>query len=66
MVIKIQLNCSDLDLPTPNPLAFYIGVASQRLVEPPDQEGYNRGPTVTQPNLPLSIKTYNIGYEGLM
>lgn len=66
MLIKIQLNCSDLDLPTSNPLAFYIGVASQRLVEPPDQEGYNRGPTVTQPSLPLSIETYSIGYEGLM
>lgn len=57
MMIKVQLNCSDLDLPTPNPLAFCIEVASQRLVEPPDQEDYNHSSTVTQASLPLSMET---------
>lgn len=54
-MIKIQPNSSDLDLPTPK--AFCIGVASQWPLEPPDQEDYNHGSTVTQPSLPLSTET---------
>lgn len=38
-MIKMQLNCGDLDFPTANPLAISIGVASQRLAESPGQEG---------------------------
>lgn len=57
MMIKIKLNCRHLDLPTPNPLAFRIGVISQGLVEPPDQEDYSHGSIVPQPSLPLSMET---------
>lgn len=57
MMIQIQPNCNDLDLPTPNPLALRTRVASQGLVEPPDQEDCNHGSTATQPSLPSSMET---------
>lgn len=57
MIIQIQPNCNDLDLRIPNSCALRTRVASQGLIEPPDQEDCNHGSVVTQPSLPSSMET---------